>query len=134
MLQVNNNGVVSFLREVSQFTPVAFPISGDRRVVAAFWADVDNRRGGDVFYKETEDLRILNRASRDVISYFPDLSEFSATWVFIATWYRVTFYGGDASSPVSIISAIPGSHVVRFRTNFTLHPPPPTLLNLGVGL
>lgn len=105
-LYINNNGVVSFLREVSQFTPVAFPISGDRRVVAAFWADVDNRRGGDVFYKETEDPRILNRASRDVNSYFPELSEFNATWVFIATWYRVTFYGGDASSPVNTFQIV----------------------------
>ncbi|KAM9316464.1 sushi, nidogen and EGF-like domain-containing protein 1 [Gastrophryne carolinensis] len=105
-LYVNNNGVLSFLREVSQFTPVAFPISGDRRVVAAFWADVDNRRGGDVFYRETEDPRVLNRANKDVSSYFPELSDFNATWVFIATWYRVTFYGGDASSPVNTFQIV----------------------------
>ncbi|XP_069583832.1 sushi, nidogen and EGF-like domain-containing protein 1 isoform X7 [Ranitomeya imitator] len=100
-LYVNNNGVVSFLREVSQFTPVAFPISGDRRVVAAFWADVDNRRGGEVFYQETEDPSVLRRANHDIHTYFPELSDFNATWVFIATWYRVTFYGGDSSSPVN---------------------------------
>lgn len=105
-LYVNNNGVVSFLREVSQFTPVAFPISGDRRVVAAFWADVDNRRGGDVFYRESVDLRILSRASQDVQTYFPELPDFSATWVFIATWHRVTFYGGDASSPVNTFQIV----------------------------
>ncbi|KAM4772091.1 sushi, nidogen and EGF-like domain-containing protein 1 [Rhinophrynus dorsalis] len=105
-LYVNNNGVVSFLREVSQFTPVAFPISGDRRVVAAFWADVDNRRGGDVFYRETEDPRVLRLASLDVRTYFPELPVFSATWVFIATWQRVTFYGGDATSPVNTFQIV----------------------------
>ncbi|XP_063771838.1 sushi, nidogen and EGF-like domain-containing protein 1 isoform X8 [Pseudophryne corroboree] len=105
-LYVNNNGVVSFLREVSQFTPVAFPISGDRRVVAAFWADVDNRRGGNVFYRETEDPRVLLRASQDVHSYFPELPDFSATWVFISTWYKVTFYGGDTTSPVNTFQIV----------------------------
>lgn len=99
--QVNNNGIISFLKEVSQFTPVAFPISKDRRVVAAFWADVDNRRAGDVYYRESTEQPILERASRDIMQYFPEFPGFSAQWVFIATWYRVTFFGGSSFSPVS---------------------------------
>lgn len=99
--QVNNNGIISFLKEVSQFTPVAFPISKDRRVVAAFWADVDNRRAGDVYYRESRDQAILERATRDIAQYFPEFPDFSAQWVFIATWYRVTFFGGSSFSPVS---------------------------------
>lgn len=98
---MNNNGIISFLKEVSQFTPVAFPISKDRRVVAAFWADVDNRRAGDVFYRESTEQPILKRASRDIVQYFPEFPHFSAQWVFIATWYRVTFFGGNSFSPVS---------------------------------
>ncbi|XP_068136744.1 sushi, nidogen and EGF-like domain-containing protein 1 isoform X7 [Hyperolius riggenbachi] len=117
-LYVNNNGVVSFLREVSQFTPVAFPISGDRRVVAAFWADVDNRRGGDVFYRETEEWPILSRASRDVKSYFPELPVFNASWVFIATWHRVTFYGGDTNSPVNTFQIVLITDGIRSFTIF----------------
>lgn len=99
--QVNNNGIISFLKEVSQFTPVAFPIAKDRCVVAAFWADVDNRRAGDVYYREATDAAMLNRATEDIRRYFPELPDFSATWVFVATWYRVTFFGGSSSSPVS---------------------------------
>lgn len=99
--QVNNNGIISFLKEVSQFTPVAFPIAKDRCVVAAFWADVDNRRAGDVYYRETADPATLHRATEDIRRYFPELPDFTATWVFIATWYRVTFFGGSSSSPVS---------------------------------
>lgn len=101
---MNNNGVVSFLKEVSQFTPAAFPIAKDRCVVAAFWADVDNRRAGDVYYREATDPATLRRATEDVRRYFPELQDFSATWVFIATWHRVTFFGGSSSSPVSFLS------------------------------
>lgn len=102
--QVNNNGIISFLKEVSQFTPVAFPIAKDRCVVAAFWADVDNRRAGDVYFREATDAATLRKATADVRRYFPELPGFSATWVFVATWYRVTFFGGSASSPVSVPS------------------------------
>ncbi|KAB1278699.1 Sushi; nidogen and EGF-like domain-containing protein 1 [Camelus dromedarius] len=104
--QVNNNGVISFLKEVSQFTPAAFPIAKDRCVVAAFWADVDNRRAGDVYYREATDAATLRRATEDVRTYFPELPDFSATWVFIATWYRVTFFGGSSSSPVNTFQTV----------------------------
>ncbi|XP_045651830.1 sushi, nidogen and EGF-like domain-containing protein 1 isoform X1 [Ursus americanus] len=105
-LYVNNNGIISFLKEVSQFTPVAFPIAKDRCVVAAFWADVDNRRAGDVYYREATDPATLRRATEDVRRYFPELPDFSATWVFIATWYRVTFFGGSSSSPVNTFQTV----------------------------
>ncbi|XP_030906504.2 sushi, nidogen and EGF-like domain-containing protein 1 isoform X3 [Melopsittacus undulatus] len=105
-LYVNNNGIISFLKEVSQFTPVAFPISKDRRVVAAFWADVDNRRAGDVYYRESTEQSILERASRDIAQYFPEFPGFSAQWVFIATWYRVTFFGGNSFSPVNTFQIV----------------------------
>ncbi|XP_077205134.1 sushi, nidogen and EGF-like domain-containing protein 1 isoform X3 [Paroedura picta] len=105
-LYVNNNGIISFLREVSQFTPVAFPISNDRRVVAAFWADVDNRRAGKVYYRETREQAILEKATKDIWQYFPEFPEFSAQWVFIATWYQVTFFGGNSHSPVNTFQIV----------------------------
>lgn len=101
MSQVNNNGLVSFLREVSQFTPVAFPIAGDRRVVAPFWADVDNRRAGQVFYRESKDPAILQRATTDVRKFFPEFPTFTASWALISTWHRVTFFGGSSFTPVT---------------------------------
>uniref|UniRef100_A0A8C7YEY0 Sushi, nidogen and EGF-like domain-containing protein 1 n=1 Tax=Oryzias sinensis TaxID=183150 RepID=A0A8C7YEY0_9TELE len=105
-LYVNNNGLVSFLREVSQFTPVAFPIAGDRRVVAPFWADVDNRRAGTVFYRESLDPSVLRRASSDVSTYFTELPNFNATWTLICTWHRVTFFGGNSQTPVNTFQAV----------------------------
>ncbi|XP_073216584.1 sushi, nidogen and EGF-like domain-containing protein 1 isoform X2 [Lepidochelys kempii] len=105
-LYVNNNGIISFLKEVSQFTPVAFPISKDRRVVAAFWADVDNRQAGEVYYRESKDQTILQRATKDIGQYFPEFLEFSALWVFVATWHRVTFFGGSSFSPVNTFQIV----------------------------
>uniref|UniRef100_A0A8C9V4C8 Sushi, nidogen and EGF like domains 1 n=1 Tax=Scleropages formosus TaxID=113540 RepID=A0A8C9V4C8_SCLFO len=105
-LYVNNNGLVSFLREVSQFTPVAFPIAGDRKVVAPFWADVDNKRAGQVFYRETKDPAILQRATDDIQQYFPEMLNFTATWALIATWHRVTFFGGNSFTPVNTFQVV----------------------------
>ncbi|XP_070298174.1 sushi, nidogen and EGF-like domain-containing protein 1, partial [Salvelinus sp. IW2-2015] len=104
--RVNNNGLVSFIREVSQFTPVAFPIAGDRRVVAAFWADVDNRRAGQVFYRESRDPSVLLRATADVRRHFSEFPEFSATWILISTWLKVTFFGGSDITPVNTFQVI----------------------------
>ncbi|CAL8273332.1 unnamed protein product [Arctogadus glacialis] len=105
-MKVNNNGLVSFLREVSQFTPVAFPIAGDRRVVAPFWADVDNRRAGEVFYRESLDQGTLRRATADVRTYYSEFPGFSATWVLVSTWHRVTFFGGSAVTPVNTFQVV----------------------------
>uniref|UniRef100_A0A3Q2P5H2 Sushi, nidogen and EGF like domains 1 n=1 Tax=Fundulus heteroclitus TaxID=8078 RepID=A0A3Q2P5H2_FUNHE len=105
-LYVNNNGLVSFLREVSQFTPVAFPIAGDRRVVAPFWADVDNRLAGSVFYRESQEPSILRRASGDVKTYFTEFPDFNATWVLISTWHQVTFFGGNSQTPVNTFQVV----------------------------
>ncbi|XP_062581789.1 protein mesh-like [Saccostrea cucullata] len=92
-LIINTNGVISFLKTVSTYTPNPFPLDGDRRLVAIFWADVDTRNGGTVWYRESTDQTILDRATNEVRTYFPQFFRFQATWVFIATWYDVAFFG-----------------------------------------
>lgn len=98
--QVNNNGVVSFNVQVSQFTPEAFPLSDSRSFIAPLWADVHNGIRGDVYYRESTEPEILERATQDVRKYFKNRPTFTATWVFIATWHQVTFYGGSQTTPV----------------------------------
>lgn len=68
--------------------------------MAPFWADVDNRRAGKVFYRESQEEPILKRASADVRTYFSEFPSFNATWVLIATWLQVTFFGGNSLTPV----------------------------------
>ncbi|XP_078360277.1 sushi domain-containing protein 2-like isoform X2 [Oculina patagonica] len=96
-LFVNTNGVISFLVQVSQYTPDAFPLGDNRRLVAPFWADVDTGNGGDVFYRETTDPNLLQQATDDVTAAFVDQRKFKATWLLIATWYEVAFYGASGN-------------------------------------
>ena len=95
---MNNNGVISFLVEVSQYTPDAFPLDDNRRLVAPFWADVDTGIGGDVFYRETTDPNLLQQATNDVTATYVDHRKFKATWLLIATWYEVAFYGARGNN------------------------------------
>jgi len=98
LLQVNTNGVISFLVQVSQYTPDTFPLDGNRRLVAPFWADVDTRKGGDVFYRETTDPNLLQQATNHVTATYVGHQNFRATWLFIATWNEVAFFGADNSN------------------------------------
>lgn len=76
-------------------------------MVAPFWADVNTGNGGDVFYRETTDPNLLQQATDDVTAAFVDHRKFRATWLLIATWYEVAFYGAS------------GDHTNRVR-NFDL--------------
>ncbi|XP_062583134.1 protein mesh-like [Saccostrea cucullata] len=96
-LIVSTNGAISFLTPVSQYTPDPFPLDGDRRLITPFWGDVDTTKGGHVRYRETTDPNILDKASHEIKSYFPDFGRFHAAWVFIATWDNVAFYGCSSS-------------------------------------
>ncbi|XP_059833768.1 alpha-tectorin-like [Hypanus sabinus] len=95
-LYVNNNGVISFVVPVSQYTSTAFPLPDGRAFIAPFWADVDNRLGGNVYYRESTEEALLQRATADVRKYSPGI-EFQARWVFVATWDNVTYYGSQSS-------------------------------------
>jgi len=41
---INNNGNISFLSDLSTFTPEAFPVA-TQPMIAPYWADVDTRVG-----------------------------------------------------------------------------------------
>ncbi|OWF44878.1 Sushi, nidogen and EGF-like domain-containing protein 1 [Mizuhopecten yessoensis] len=94
-LFVNTNGAISFQKTLSQFTPAPFPLQDHRSIVAPFWADVDIRNGGTVWYRETTDPAILQRATDEIRLYNPDQSDFHASWVFVSTWDNVAFYGAS---------------------------------------
>ncbi|XP_077312595.1 uncharacterized protein LOC143933542 isoform X10 [Lithobates pipiens] len=91
-LYVNNNGLLSFASPISQFTPQALPVRYGNPFLAIFWADVDNRLAGDIYYRESTDPSLLSRATSDIRSYFHAVN-FTAQWVFVATWHRVAYFG-----------------------------------------
>jgi hypothetical protein len=106
--QVNTNGVISFLRPVSQFTPDAFPLGNNANLgisfelIAPFWADVDTTNGGIVYYRETQDLAIRTRVSEEIRKYFVRQRRFSAKLVLIVTWLNVAHYGGGSTPTVRL--------------------------------
>ncbi|NXM97628.1 TECTA protein, partial [Sylvia borin] len=92
---VNNNGVISFDEPVRQYTPDPFPLVDGHPFVAPYWADVDNVLGGDIFYRQTTDLALLENISQDINQYFPKKT-FTATWALVVTWDRVAYYGSTS--------------------------------------
>ena len=78
---------------VRQFTPKAFPLGNNRRLVTPFWADVDTTVAGQVFYRESTDPDLLQQATDDVTTTYVNHRKFKAKWLFIATWYEVAFFG-----------------------------------------
>uniref|UniRef100_A0A8D0BCZ0 NIDO domain-containing protein n=1 Tax=Salvator merianae TaxID=96440 RepID=A0A8D0BCZ0_SALMN len=103
-IYVNNNGVVSFGVNVSQYTPDPFPLNGGSPFVAPYWGDVDNVKGGEIFWRQTQDPAILDRCTKDINRYFPE-TPFTAVWALIATWDRVAYFG-TASKKVNTFQAV----------------------------
>ncbi|XP_025032001.1 alpha-tectorin-like [Python bivittatus] len=101
---VNNNGVVSFGKNVSQYTPDPFPLDDGVPFVAPYWADVDNVIAGNIFWRQTQDPTLLSRFTADISRYFPDIS-FTPIWMFLATWEGVAYFG-SASDKANTFQAV----------------------------
>lgn len=104
-LFVNTNGLISFERGVSQYTPSEFPLL-DIIGVSPFWGDIDTRRGGDVFYREILDTNSLNSIAYEIRRSFSSFYSFKPTWAYCVTWYQVAnFASGNVnynqSSPIN---------------------------------
>ncbi|XP_065510658.1 sushi, nidogen and EGF-like domain-containing protein 1 [Caloenas nicobarica] len=113
--QVNNNGVVSFGVGVPEFTPEPFPLP-QRPLLAPFWADVDTRLAGDVFYRQSRQPALLARLGRDIVTAVPSPGP-PPTWAFVATWDRVTFFGA-ATQKVNTFQAVLATNGVNSYVMF----------------
>ena len=107
LMQVNNNGVISFLVRVGQYTPDPFPLGDGRRLLTPFWSDVDTTNGGTLSYREVlrfaqNDATFLE-ADGVIRASFVDMRDFLSSWMYIATWDRVAFYGASDTSIVSTL-------------------------------
>ena len=66
-----------------------FPLSANISLIAPFWDDVDITRFGSIFYRETSNATLLQRARDQLQGLFPSSGNFTPTTLFIATWDRV---------------------------------------------
>ena len=98
-IQVNVNGVISFLEAVFQYTSDTFPLGDGRWLIAPYWGDVDTRNGGTVSYREvlrfSQNETLFSEVDLIIQNVFIDMKVrgYSSSWMFIATWNEVAFYG-----------------------------------------
>uniref|UniRef100_A0AC35F270 Uncharacterized protein n=1 Tax=Panagrolaimus sp. PS1159 TaxID=55785 RepID=A0AC35F270_9BILA len=101
-LWINENGLISFNRKISDFTPWCKAAQSDYRIIAPFWADVDARRSGDIYYRQTTDAAVLAKGEAELAKAFSDIGHIDLKWAFIATWVNVTYFrdppGSDEST------------------------------------
>jgi hypothetical protein len=107
VLFVDTNGDLTFDEGLNTFTPSPFPLSDNVKMVAPYWADVDtNNNNGLVYYRQTTDPSLLAAGSAQIKNYFSDMQTFKASWMFITTWYNVTFFGGNPGSPTDTFQCV----------------------------
>lgn len=62
------------------------------QTIAPFYADVDTRGTGSLFFRVTEDREVLQRADDIVHRAFLDEDGFASRSAFVATWDRVGYF------------------------------------------
>ena len=92
MMQVNNNGIVSFDKPFASSSVKSLPLSGSDKIIAPYWADVDTRGTGKVYYRQATDPSLLARASSEIQKAFSLSRNFTIMNLFIVTWDAVGFY------------------------------------------
>lgn len=92
-LQVNSNGLLSFQAELPDFLNTEFPLPDP--VIAPFYSNVDTTQAGTIWYYQTEDAKLLQRATDTIHDSFSTAFEFQALNLFIATWEGVGYQGGS---------------------------------------
>ncbi|XP_056100772.1 alpha-tectorin-like [Rhinichthys klamathensis goyatoka] len=107
---VNNNGHLTFAAPRSSYTPIQNP---GIDIIAPFWTDLDNRRGGTISYRQDKSSAVLAQVTAAVKQYFPNIT-FSASSAFVATWANVPYYngGGVLSFQVVLVSSVHGSFIL----------------------
>ena len=96
-LQVNTNGLISFVQVVWRYSIPPFPKTNNLVVLAPFWADIDTRTCNSchIWYRESAHAIELNKATSEVRRYFPIMKHFTASWTYIVTWDNVAFFGAS---------------------------------------
>ena len=89
-IQVNENGVISFNHPYNVRTPLSLPLIGTQQIIAPYWADVDTRGTGEIFYRQSTDPSLLARASREIRRDFSLI--YNIKHLLIVTWNAVGYF------------------------------------------
>uniref|UniRef100_A0A672NI43 NIDO domain-containing protein n=1 Tax=Sinocyclocheilus grahami TaxID=75366 RepID=A0A672NI43_SINGR len=113
---VNNNGDLTFDGPLSQPKPSNLQSQLNRDIIAPLWTDMDNTVSGTISYRQVTSGRILLAATDNINQYFPNLN-FTASWLFIATWDKVPYYNNLQSSSSYQVVLVSGGSLSFVRKN-----------------
>ena len=87
---MNSIGTVSFGAPFTTIpqAPLPLPQSDDSTLVAPFWNLITQYRGGNVFFRFSEDEDLMEEVGMRIEAAFRE--EFHPELVFVATWDQVT--------------------------------------------
>ena len=68
------------------------PLRGTQKIIAPYWADVDTRGTGEIFYRQTTNTNLLVRATNEIRAAFPASQGVTIQSLLIATWSNVGYY------------------------------------------
>ena len=90
---MNANGIVSFVYPFDDSVIHPLPLTGNNnKIIAPYWADVDTRGTGNIYYRQTTDPGFLNTVTEQIRTAFPNSQVVSVDNILIATWDRVGYY------------------------------------------
>ena len=73
------------------FTPTLLPLNGTQFIIP-YWADVDLRGTGNVFYRQNRNTVLLARATNEIQTALSLSQNITVTSLFIVTWDAVGYH------------------------------------------
>lgn len=117
-IQVHTDGFISFNQSVS-FTVSSFPLNNSNiQLIAPFFVDADTTRNGTVWFRETNDTKVLKKAEFDIDRAFPDQSSFQPKVAFITTWDGLGYH--DTWTEVDLVGKCVRSEQLLHLTLLTV--------------
>ena len=89
--QVGDNGIISLNTSFNSWRPRLLPLNGSS-FIAPYWADVDLRGTGEIYYRQTKNPTLLARATKHIKANFPLSQNVIITNLLIVTWDAVGYY------------------------------------------
>ena len=91
---MTTTGLLQFDDKFRILSPQLFPIRR-YKYIAPYWANADTSRCGQLFYRQTNDPDLLDRAASEIRAAFPVHEDFEITNLFIVTWDEVGYIGSQ---------------------------------------
>ncbi len=99
------NGVLTFDQGVSGYVSTPFPLN--YALIAIFWVDIDIRESGQTYIRQVSTRDASTEAEFQTIDNVIGSIEcggFTSTWLYVASFVNVGFYGSNVYKVSHILS------------------------------